>query len=139
MEDKLNKMISSLAVLADVVRRLGEERKALMTEREGLLESSRRLLALVPKENKLHKDVFRRFIVPFMKDNAEIVKMSSDGNVSLLFDEIVDKGEVSVKEMSRKLHVHELQIEEWGRFLEKNGLVTVKSEKGRAVSIGKSF
>ncbi|MBI4019633.1 MAG: hypothetical protein HY364_05280 [Candidatus Aenigmarchaeota archaeon] len=139
MEEKLNKVSSSVAVLADVVKQLGEERKTLMSERETLLESSRKLLALVPKENKLHKDVFRRFIVPFMKDNAEIVKMSSDKNVSMLFDEIVDKGEVNVKEMSRKLHVHELQIEEWGRFLEKNGLAAVKSEKGRAISIGRSF
>ncbi|HLD83227.1 MAG TPA: hypothetical protein VI979_00025 [archaeon] len=140
LEDKLGKVSASIALLADVVKRLGEERKALTAEREGLLEANRKLLALMPQDsNRLHKDIFRRFIVPFMKDNAELVKMSSDKNVSALFDEIVDKGEVSVKEMSRKLRVHDAQIEEWGRFLEKNGLVTVKHDKGRVASIAKSF
>jgi hypothetical protein len=140
MEEKMDNISAAMNTLTHVISELVEEGKKIKGEKNTLVRANKRLLALVPEEtNKIQKNVFRKYVMPFVKENTELVKMTANKNVSLLFDEIVDNGQVDVKKMSKQMNVHEAQIEEWGAFLENNGLAIVNYKNDRAVSIKKSF
>lgn len=140
LEDRIGKINASINIMIDVVKKLSEERGVMAKERDSLRDANRKLLALVPHEqNKLSKDIFRKFIKPSIESSAELVRMSTNKNVSLLFDEIMEKGEITVRNAARKLGVYEGQIEEWAKFLEDNGLVSIVYEKGRVLAMKKSF
>ncbi|MBI4014664.1 MAG: hypothetical protein HY365_01785 [Candidatus Aenigmarchaeota archaeon] len=139
LEERVSNLASSVNVLSDVIKKLAEERNAASREREQLLVANKRLLALIPKENALPKQIFEKFVAPAFKEGGAAVKIATNSGISSLFEEVADKGTVNIGKFARRAGIHEAQAEEWAKFLEDNGLAKIEYEHNRAVRVVKAF
>lgn len=123
----------------------GEIRERLVKPAAGMIKENSDFIQLLAKEGfvelkepaapkkQIHKDPAKE-----LKDHIIDNPFPSHGkSIDKLFELISEAGHIRTDEAARKLKVHELQIEEWGKILEDHDLVTLKKSSAGKMELVK--
>ena len=86
--------------------------------KEGLME-------IKPKNEKKKKEE-KIDAIQELKKHIDMPKPNYGKTIDGLFEIVSKNGHVRADEAARKLNVHEVQIEEWGKILEDHDMITMK-------------
>ena len=123
----------------------GEIRERLVKPAAGKIRENADFVQLLAKEGfveieelkPVEKREYRKDPAKELKDHIEGPQVSQGKSIERLFELVSTAGRIRVDEAARKLNVHEVQIEEWGKILEDHDLVIMKKSPTGKLELAK--
>lgn len=132
----------AFASFREVLLKMHHENEQLKKDRKFLLDAYKMQLKNIPQPS-LRKEIKKNLIGNARKKvrrNFELVRnIAAEGLVESRIDELFElvflEGKIRSGEVSRRLDIHEKQVEEWAKKLESMDLIEIRPFKGQLVLI----
>src|SRR3989344_4563134 len=117
MERNFERVNETISTLNEIIFHLQADNTKLRNEKDFLVERHKKLVMRVPVP-----DLSREINNHLVNRNTQ----SSGKTIDRLYELITENGRVRCDEAARRLNVHEIQVEEWGKILQEHELIKMK-------------